>query len=145
MPKMKVTEKVTAYFLEDVLPQVQNFAEDGRWLDDDEFDIRLSLAKVITFLKAIKKIQEWGWECQSLSIEIELEELIAKLNRLLIVRFIRQDFTPANLRLPAPRVEVLQPLAGRAPPVAEIFIPIPHKTEMGSCARSDLADSAYLI
>jgi len=114
------------------------------WLDDDEFDTRLSLAKVITFLKAIKKIQEWGYSCQTLSIEIELNELIAKLNRLLLVRFIRLQFLiPPHLRIPVPRVEVLQPLAGRAPPVAEIFIPIP-KTEQGSCARSDLpAASAY--
>jgi len=59
-------------------------------------------------------------------------------------RFICLRLIPTHLRIPAPRIEVLQPLAGRAPPVAEIFIPIPQKTEMGSCARSDLADSAYL-
>jgi len=58
-------------------------------------------------------------------------------------RFSRRSLIPTHLRIPAPRIEVLQPLIGRAPPVAEIFSPIPHKTELGSCARSDLADSAY--
>jgi hypothetical protein len=77
----------------------------------------------------------------------DLVDIWAALNLItrLHSRFIRLHLIPSHLRIPAPRVEVLQPLAGRAPPVAEIFIPIPHKTEMGSCARSDLADSAYLI
>ena len=143
MPKMKVTEQLVKRFLKEVLPQCQEFAEDGRWLEDDEFDIQLSLAQVIAFLKIIEKVEEWGWQCQLLSLKLELEELIAKLNRLLPTSFIRLRLIPTPLRIPASRLEVLQLLAGRAPPVAEIFIPIPHKTEMGSCARSDLAVAAY--
>jgi hypothetical protein len=74
---------------------------------------------------------------------VDMWALLSLITRLR-PRFICLRLIPTHLRLPAPRVEVLQPLAGRAPPVAEIFIPIP-KTEQGSCARSDLADSAYLI
>jgi len=57
-------------------------------------------------------------------------------------RFICLRLIPTHLRIPAPRIEVLQPLTGRAPPV-EVFVSVPKMTEMGSCARSDLpADSA---
>jgi hypothetical protein len=57
--------------------------------------------------------------------------------------FICRRLVPTHLRIPAPRIEVLQPLVARAPPPDEIFVPIPKIEQQGSCARSDLADSAY--
>lgn len=58
--------------------------------------------------------------------------------------FICRCLVPTHLRLPASRIEVLQPLVGRAPPLDEVFVPIPKLEQQGSCARSDLpADSAY--
>lgn len=143
---MTVIQQIITHFLEKAIYQEDiELAENGRFLDDDEFEEKYSRKKIAVYQRLIEKVESWDWECQTLSIELEIEELVAKLNRLLIVRFTRLRLLPTRLRIPEPRIEVLQPLTGRAPPPVAIFVPIPHKLEMGSCARSDLADSAYLI
>ncbi|MEG4590064.1 hypothetical protein QUA54_33335 [Microcoleus sp. MOSTC5] len=83
---------------------------------------------------------EEHWEILAGLIDIwDLMSLVTKLRP----RFICLRLIPTHLRIPTPRIEVLQPLTGRAPPPVAMFVPIPHKLEMGSCARSDLAVSAY--
>lgn len=82
------------------------------------------------------------------AIDLEIEDILAAIEREQPEDLpIPLRLIPVGLRiLPCLRIEALQPLAGRAPPTTEIFAPIPHKTELGSCARSDLpADSAYLF
>lgn len=137
---MKVTAKLLKRFIKIVAPHGLGVEADGRLVDPFE---QYFAQKIIAYLKVIERIKQWGCVCQSLAIELELEELIAKLNRLLPARFIRRRLTPTRLRISKPRIEALQSLGARAPPSVAIFVPIP-KTEMGSCARSDLpADSAY--
>ena len=87
---------------------------------------------------------DWSRKSCLFAIELEIEDILAAIERLqpepLPVPLL---LIPTSLRIPAPRIEVLQPLVGRAPPLCDVFCPIP-KTELGSCARSDLpADSAY--
>lgn len=91
----------------------------------------ISVAEFRNYLKLVAHLVDI---CALMSLVIRLRP-----------RFICLRLVPTHLRIPAPRIEVLQPLVGRAPPPVAMFIPIPHKLEMGSCARSDLADSAYLI
>ncbi|MEG4317702.1 MULTISPECIES: hypothetical protein [unclassified Microcoleus] len=124
--------------LEIIAPHGLGVAENGL-LPDEELDGAL---EALYMERVTDLLSEGGWYCYSLLVELELEELILKLNRLVPTRFIRRRLAPTCLRIPAPRIEVLQPLVGRGPPPVA-FIPIPHKTEQGSCARSDLADSAY--
>lgn len=143
---MAVIEKVRTRFLEKAIYQEDiELAENGRFLNDDEFEEKFYRKRIALYRKVIDKLESWDWECQAFSLELEIEELVGKLNRLLIVRFTRLRLLPPRLCIPTPQIEMVQPLAGRPPPDAEVFTPIPHKTEMGSCARSDLADSAYLI
>jgi hypothetical protein len=137
---MKVTDQLIQRLIERVAPYGVGIEKDGRLVDPLE---QFYAQEIIAFLRIIEELQEWGWKCQSLSIELELEELIAKLNRLRPTHFIRRRLVPTHLRTPARRIEVLQPLVGRAPPSHDVFTPIPKVEQQGSCARSDLADSAY--
>ncbi len=115
-----------------------DMAADGHLIDPAE---KLEAADAIVFW-TIKKLMQ-GWRGKTLSIKLELEDLI-KIKRVLVTCFIRCQVAPDKYRIPAPRIEVLQPRGGRAPPPVAIFIPLP-KLEIGSCARSELpADSAYL-
>lgn len=133
--------KLIDRLLERIAPLGLGVAKNGQLPEVDE---QLDAALEEIYMERVTDLlSEGGWECYSILVELELEELIAKLNRLLIVRFTRLRLLPTPLCIPAPQIKLVQSLAGRPPPDAEVFSPIPHKTEIGGCARSDLADSAY--
>lgn len=113
---------------------------EGRVIDPD---VLLNPAKSTILLWRLRDKFKHDWKCHFLLTALVLEGLIAKLNRMSSPRFIRRCLTPDTLRIPNATINPLQPLGGRAPPPMAVFVPIPQKTEMGSCARSDLAVSAY--
>lgn len=126
--------------LDDILAPYITFTDEGRVIDfcgaPHPFQI-----EVIRWRLAQKLMRCGNLYC--LFTAYKLQFLIRESNSLLPTRFIRRRLAPDTLRIPTPAVDPLRPLGGRAPPPMAVFVPIPQKTEMGSCARSDLAVSAY--
>lgn len=141
MWNIKLPEVLLKEVAELLTPHSKLTAE-GRVIDPD---VVLNPAKRVMLLWRLKDKFKHDWKCHFLITALVLEGLIAKLNRILSPRFIRCRLAPDILRIPSAAVNPLQSLGGRAPPPMAVFVPIPQKTEMGSCARSDLAVSAYQI
>ena len=156
MPQRMVSKKFAKKFLESVrrvkervnqwiLQKVQE-EWSASLLGGMERGLQITPIPKRILLFRIRRI-DWSRKSCLFAIELEIEDILAAIERLqpepLPVPLL---LIPTGLRVvPCLRIEALQPLIGRAPPSVAIFMPIPHKTELGSCARSDLADSAYLI
>ena len=139
MRKLKAPKILRKEFTRISDPYLQATCKDSRMNPNVYFT---PIEKVLIYSRLVNKFEQ-EWRCELLLIALEIQELIAKLNKVLPSRFIRCNLTTNVLRIPTPRVDLIQFLRGRAPPLMAVFVPVPHKVEMGSCARSDLAVSAY--
>lgn len=105
-------------------------------------DLMTSEQSHIALLRFLDELKRNSWRVTQLSNSISEAELLAKLALQQATVFCYRSLSSVILRSPTPDgIKLLLPLTGRAPPI-ESFVPIP-KTELGSCARSDLPDSAY--